>query len=204
MPFLRQPPRAELGRHGPGWASKDRQAGWLGGSWLAGCLSCVLCAVCCVCVCVRARARASVVCCVLQGSRGTRKEDSQTARSAPLAREARSARSLRSASLARCAPSLPSALTPSLPSALTPSLPSAIYDLLERGGDASPARTGSEQGIFLVVWWGCVCRRGRGGAVPEKPVPSLSVCPTQEWLQKHPEYLKYHYTVGKQERWNST
>ena len=76
-------------------------------------------------------------------------------------------------SLAKLAP-----LGPSLPSALTPSLPSAIYDLLERGGDASPARTGSEQGLFLAVWWGCVCRRGRGGAVPKKPVPSLSVCPS--------------------------
>ena len=50
-----------------------------------------------------------------------------------------------------------------------------MLPLLERGGDASPARTGSEQGLFLAVWWGCVCRRGRGGAVPKKPVPSPSV-----------------------------
>ena len=36
-------PGAELGRHGPGWASKDRQTGWLTGqlvgSWLAGWLA---------------------------------------------------------------------------------------------------------------------------------------------------------------------
>ncbi len=66
------PPQAELGRHGPGWASKDRQAGSPGGSWLAGWLSCVLCVVI---VCVRLRVRARllfVVCCREAGARGRR------------------------------------------------------------------------------------------------------------------------------------
>ena len=85
------PPPPTPGRARPAWAGlgQQGQAGWLAG-WLLARRLALVCVVCCDCVCAPARARACVVCCVLQGSRGTRKEDSQTARSAPLAREARS------------------------------------------------------------------------------------------------------------------
>ncbi len=89
-PPPRGPSSAGMGRAGP--ARTGRLAGWVAPGWLAG--SRVCCVLCVVIVCVRARARASVVCCVLQGSRGTRKEDSQTALSAPLG-FARSLRTLR-------------------------------------------------------------------------------------------------------------
>ena len=111
--ILRQPPppRAELGRHGPGWASKDRQAGWLGGSWLAGCLSCVLCVVCCDCVCACACARVCRVLCVAgkqgheEGGLSNRAKCSARSRSslrslASLATLAKLARSARLRSLA--------------------------------------------------------------------------------------------------------
>ena len=138
--FLRQPPRAELGRHGPGWASKDRHAGWLGGSWLAGWLSCVLWVVCCDCVCACACAR---VCCVLcvAGKQG-HEEGGLSNRAKCSARG------------------------------------EGNYDLLERGGDACvPPEREVSKGYISVAWCGCVCRRSRGGAVPENRVPSPSVCP---------------------------